>query len=320
MKEKGDQTRSGRQKILGILSCVTTAALLVIIVYLLDTQALLEKLTGIDPTYILLLTLTATFQNVILLPIKLWWILAIDGMRISWYESLLLRMTGLSLKLLLPFKLGEAGKVVYLKQTRDYQVTRGVSVVLFDKITVLVGLAVLVMIGTLRAPGFRHLALPTGLILVLLTAVTLTPLLGWCLRRIPLSPGRMRRALEGLAHLFDRVGWRPRCHVLLYAVILMAYDMIYYYLAFRATGVHIPFTVILVWVPIVYLATAIPFTMQGVGAREGAVMLLMQNYGTAEQLFLAGALVSLFEVALFAVVGTAFFHSFFVRMVDRTPS
>jgi hypothetical protein len=237
-----------------------------------------------------------------------------DDVRITYYESFLFRMTGLSLKFLLPFKIGEAAKVFYLKRVQGYDVSRGVGFVLFDKATALSGLMLLALIGALAVPGQRIWALPAAALLGICWAALLTPLSGWLVGRLPFLPPRARAALDGMAHVFHRVGWRSRLLVLVYSSGLMAYDMVYYYLAFRAVGASVPLTWILLRVPLVYLATALPLTLYGIGAREGSVMMLMQGYGTAEQLFLAGALVSAFEIVLFAVIGTAFFPSFLARV------
>lgn len=297
-----------------ILSVLLTVVVLALIVRTLQIDQMLGHLEKIAPVYFLLLAAVAALQNLFLLPTKLRLILAMDQVKITYYESLLLRLTGISLKFLLPMKIGELAKVYYLKRTRSYSVSHGISFVLFDKVTALTGLAFLGTVGCLGVAEFRMLAIPVGFIFLLLCASILTPLIGSSLHLLRFLPDRVFAILQGMSHMFHRVGLLPRLKVLLYSIALMGYDMLYYYLAFRAIGIHVPFSVILLRIPLVYLFTALPLSMYGIGFREGLVIVLMQQYGTAEQLFVAGGLVSIFEILLFASIGTISFHSFMHRI------
>ena len=284
------------------------------ILHSVDPSEIAGHLSAVDPVYALLLLAAAAVQNLVMQPGKIWLILWIDAIRLSYYECLLLRMTGMALKFVIPFKIGEGAKVVFLKRVYDYDVARGIGVIVFDKVTATAGFLSLIFAGCLIEPTLRAFALPIGLAAAGSASLVTTPAAGLIVRYFPFLPRRVRDVLDNMAHIFHRVPLRLRLVVLGYSIVQVAYDLVFYVLAFAALGIDIPFSLVLVCVPIVYFAVSLPVLMNGIGIREGAVMVLLAAYATGEQLFAAGALISFFEIVVFSVIGALFLPSLFSRI------
>ena len=309
-----NKTLKFRNWLLWVCSIAMSTGLLAWAGYRLNPDITFAHLRDLNPHFLALLVVAALIKNAVVIPVKLKWILAVDSVRISYFESVMLRLTGLFLRLLLPLKLGDAARIIYLKRTHDYRASQGVGFLLFDKVTSLIGFGLLVLIGVSAVPGARVWAIPLGLVLAFLLLLVVTPVSGWVVEHVPRLPDRLRRIFDEIVRLFNRVAMRERWGLLIYSIAIEAYNLLFFYLAFRALGLHVPASSILICVPAIYMATALPVTVGGLGIRENAVILLLGKYGTTEQLFLAGALVSMFAIVLFAFVGAAFM----VPLVART--
>jgi uncharacterized protein (TIRG00374 family) len=132
---------------------------------------------------------------------------------------------------------------------------------------------------------------------------------------------RLSRLLDPVFRLFSRFKLRERLEkayeaIVLYrgcrrAVVLgfalsVASRLIWvvgcYFIAW-AFSLELPFAALLVVVPVVELARAIPISLSGLGVREAAFVALLSEFGVGENLAFAYGLVVYFVFFVFSIVG-----------------
>ncbi len=79
---------------------------------------------------------------------------------------------------------------------------------------------------------------------------------------------------------------------LLYAAIIHFFTMLAGYFSYKAVGANIPLPVFFIVSPIVYAVLLLPISINGIGAREGVMLLLLSRWGANYELVLAAALIT----------------------------
>jgi len=127
----------------------------------------------------------------------------------------------------------------------------------------------------LAIPLIRGVALGTGAALILLVAGR-RALAGWVLRR---PTTRVWRPIQLAVRLLSNVRWTTLAAVLFLAALFQMCDIAASYVLSRAIGLELPFATFFLVMPIVYLATALPISLGGLGVREGTLTLLLSQFG-----------------------------------------
>lgn len=193
-----------------------------------------------------------------------------------------------------------------------------VSVVL-ERLTGWIVLPLLTLAGLALQPSLLGLGVASRLALLLAvgTLVALVTLL--VVAGSPRLAGRFA-ATEGLTRFIGAVHLgvqRLRCQpgavvgVLGVAAVYQLSTVAAMYLATRALGLHLPVAAILAFAPVVAIAQVLPFSLNGLGIREGALVIFLGPLGvSASQAITVGLLVygmtlavSLLGAPAFAVGG-----------------
>ena len=79
--------------------------------------------------------------------------------------------------------------------------------------------------------------------------------------------------------------------LLVYSILFQIGELLIFFVLSKAYHLAIPFTAILLYVPLAIIISNLPVTFTGFGVREGAFVIFFLNFGTKETLFALGTVV-----------------------------
>jgi len=191
--------------------------------------------------------------------------------------------------------------------------------VVLERLTGFLVLPVITLVALVSHPSLLHLGTATG-VAVTLSLVTLAALaVILVLAASPKLGGRLAENANwlrfvGAVHLgVDRIRRHPRAAASVMATAL-AYQLtvvLVAWIATRALNMNIGWAAVMAFIPVVAMAQAIPLSVNGLGLREGALVLLLNPLGVPQQqavalgllLYGMNLVVSLLGAPAFAVGG-----------------
>jgi len=203
-------------------------------------------------------------------------------------------LIGMFLSLLLPTSFGGDIYRVYAVRRGAAGLVKGTSSVLFDRISGLVALATLAMIGSLCLRDTRFIwPVLAGYVVFVTVGLLLSTdrALRWMQRW---QHGRLRFGVK-VVESFNRYR-KDRRRLVIVALISLLFQtsvVVINKLYSEALDIDVSFLQLLMIVPLVYLTEALPISINGLGVREGAFVFFFLAIGqTAE----AGLALALFVV------------------------
>ena len=237
------------------------------------------------------------------------------GCRVSFWESIFIRLGAGPLRFIVPGKFGELIKPVYLQKHHGLPFVRGASGLVLDKMFNFWGVLFFLFLGIPffgRGVPWYAVALPV--------AFVAGPIAFWWNRGMFYRlanwvHGKLHKLMTDLLSSFEVIAPRDQAFLFAYSILFQATEVVTFYLVCRAVGIQpdVPFHEIMVFVPLVIIVTQVPVSTSGLGVREGAVswLLLGSGYGTEGQALCAGLLLSVVEYLLPAAIGIPVLPAFF---------
>jgi len=191
--------------------------------------------------------------------------------------------------------------------------------VVLERLTGFLVLPVITLAALLSHPALLHLGTATGLALTLslVTLSALTAIL--VLAASPRLGGRLAGNANwlrfvGAVHLgVDRIRRHPAAaaSVMLTALAYQLTVVLVAWIATRALGIDVGWAAVMAFIPVVAMAQAIPVSVNGLGLREGALVLLLRPLGVPDHQAIAlglllygmNVVVSLIGAPAFAIGG-----------------
>lgn len=102
--------------------------------------------------------------------------------------------------------------------------------------------------------------------------------------------------------------------LLSYSLFLKGFELLDYFLVFKALGLDIPLRPLLVFTPLAMLISEIPISFLGLGSREAAIVFFFSSFGSLEKLLVAGILISFSEYLLPNILSLLFLKPFLDKM------
>lgn len=310
------------RKLIGI---AVSLALLAVIYWRIDLQALLSALSATDGALLLLGTLLFV-PTTALTAIRL--CLLAPGATLGLGEATRLILMGSVLNLVLPSKLGDIAKAYALTERGHLQGAEALALVVLEKILETAGMLVWCLVGLALAwpDGAAVQALAgaaAGLFMLCTLAIVHSGFTCAFLRAAQrIAPGALRAKLHTLESAWRgtvRQLWADRAgaaQVMLTTLASWLLHMTQIWLFALAIGAAVPFAANLALAPLAILVGLLPFTMAGVGTRDAAVILLYQPYATAPVAAALGLLFTL-RYLLPALVGWPFLARY-VALIRRS--
>ncbi len=284
--------------------------LLVVVLLKVNLQSLLESLANGNP-YLIALGIFIAFAAWCVNVYK--WQVLLTGERVNYRELLRLGFIGQFYNLVVPGQIGgEVVKGFRLGRMGVPAGTAALSVVL-DRITGLVSLLVLGVIGAIALPGtvgphqelvlwVIGIAVALGVVMIALVA-----------RRAPDKEANSSVSLRNpvLSRTLDLAksiptlqgGLRSLVLALLWAALYQIAVVYINYLFCLALGIPMSFVQLLWVVAAVSLLQSLPISIAGIGVREGAYVYLLSLQGVAEPAALALSLLTFSTQISFALIG-----------------
>lgn len=95
-----------------------------------------------------------------------------------------------------------------------------------------------------------------------------------------------------------KLSFRNALFLISYSLFLKGFELVDYFLVFKALGLDIPLKPLLMFAPLAMLISEIPITFLGLGSREAALIFFFSGFAPLERLLAAGILISFSEYLL----------------------
>ena len=91
--------------------------------------------------------------------------------------------------------------------------------------------------------------------------------------------------------------------------------LINFYILSKAINLNIPFSKMILIFPMIIIISFIPFSIAGLGVREGLVILFFSGFASTQSLLSFGILISFVEYLLPALLGLFFVKPFLSKVL-----
>lgn len=322
-----------------LLSLALTALLLWTVARQVDLAETLRCLDQARPLPLLVALLVSFLANCWLAAEKWRVIVRRLGLALPAGEAFMLKMSSGLIKSILPFRSGEASRVVYLKRAYGFSLTSStVSLIVELGSNLLVFAVMITAFGLLLNANPKGCLLPLILLLAggagLVLLATRTPLRGAIVRRAERIPWpRLRAAARAALSTPGRFSAGNWAAILGYSLIIQSGKLATFYLINRALGISLSAPSYFVLLPLSILVSTIPLTFLGMGVREYSLVELIPLFNRqlllalgerdlSALIFVAALLFSLVEYIFPALLGIFWLKPFFEGLAagkDRLP-
>ena len=230
------------------------------------------------------------------------------GCDISWSESLLIKAGSDPIINIVPFKVGEISRVLYLKRIKNMSSSKAVFSIFIEYFLNVLSVLFFIFLGGIvwlfQGKGFA-LGKQASLFFCFLE------------RKKVLSENKWIDNLKTRLKtcFIDRKIFLNK-KVLFYSFLLFFFELLCGYLISRAINADIPLFSILIYLPIVILVSSIPVAFLGLGVRESIIVLLFLKYASCEKLLALGILYSFIEYVLPMLIGLSLTSLFVNRIIS----
>ncbi len=208
-------------------------------------------------------------------------------------------------------KSSELLKAIYLDKQNKLPFTRAVSSLLLDKILNLVVLSILVLIGLFFVDIIVPRVIPLCALCVIVAAIFSAQLRFFFVRIAEKITPRFHKLTRQLLSSFECIKFKETAILLFYSFIYQLSEFLNTYILLKAVGVTVPFTFILIIIPVIMIINNLPISILGLGTREASIVFFFSNYGSSAALLSGSILISFVEHILPVIAGLFFVKSFY---------
>jgi len=253
-------------------------------------------------------------------------LLCVLGYRLSLKESILLKMGSLPFKVIPVFKETGLAQAIYLNKHHKMPVSLGILATILANILSIIAITIFFIIGFIFYRQHVLGVLDRRYILIIFFIFTLFLTLFFALffyRRLLIVIAFNSRKnkntliygfLKRLALSVNRVTYKDVIWLLLYSMLFQSSELFIFYILAQGFHLNIPFSMILLYLPLVMLLSNLPITVSGLGLREALIILFFLSYSSREDLLGFGFLVSFFEHILPILIGLIFLIPFIYKL------
>ncbi len=294
-----------------------------VILYLLflnvDITNVRSTLQASDGRLLLLAVLISLSINIFLGTEKWRRILQAMGCSLPYREVLSIRTGCIPFKLIFPMKSSELLKALYLNRKKRLSFNRAVSSLIIEKALNLLVLFCLAGVGMIYMDiGVFRVFLPVVFVavwLLLFSSRFRSMLIAATAGIHPKIHGFVDTVLSG----FGDLDIKETLRLIGYSFIYQSSELVNTYILLMAVGVSLPFSYLLIVMPVIMIVNNLPVTVLGLGTREAAIVFFFSKYGSPATLLSGSILVTLVEHVLPVLVGIFFirsFHTYFMMKDD----
>lgn len=320
-----------------ILPLCVSLFLLALLIWKVEPANILQTLKGLDPVSFGIAM--ALFIPQTWLIAWRWRYIATPLSEIPMKEATRQVLASNSLNLILPSKLGDMAKGVFLFRQGRCRLEDGLHIVVFEKLQDLAALAAWMLIGWVLAPRFDWWVLAVlGLgifIIVVVQALYFFPREeSWLAARIPqkLLARKPVAKIHGLlqsgpavTRLIHGQGSR-KLVIIIASMTIWLLHLVQIYFFFRSVESTYGFLEVMARMPIAIFAGLLPLTVAGVGVRDWAIVEIFKGPGHPPAMIATAALLVTLRYVVPAAGGLPFIPRYFaagkeaVTARGRTPA
>lgn len=274
-----------------ILTIIITILLFIFLFSKIEIRSVVEAIKILDIRLFFIATVISVSVNIFLGAEQWKQSLKICNLDISFLETLLIKLGSMPAKRLLPLKMGEMAKPLYLKKVHNFPLSRGIFSV-FLPIFLNSFTAVLFILFGMHISEKMHISWYI-IILLFLTVIIFG-------RQLFLRYYKNVNITKII----------PFISLFIISLIYISSEVIVVYILFNTFGVDISFYNFLIFVPLIIFITNIPITFQGLGTREICVVFFFSKYADAGLLLSIGIIYSFIEGILPLLISMFFLKGF----------
>jgi hypothetical protein len=300
---------SDTARLRNFIAILISLSILFFLFYKIDARKVLSVLSGSNLWLVLLAVVISLSVNIFLGALKWKRILCALGHLLPFKEALAIRSGFLPFKLVFPLKSSEIIKAFYLEKQKKIAFGRAASSLLVDRALNLFVTLSIFLVGLILTDIKISIFFPIMALLVLLGFLFLRNLRGIFLKIAKVMHPKFYQFSRQLFSGFEEINVKEKTILTAYSAIYQFSEFVNTYILFKAIGVDVPFSLLLVFVPLVMVVSNLPLTVMGLGSREALLVFLFAKYSQASSLLSGGLLVSFVEHVLPVVFGLFFIKS-----------
>jgi len=296
---------------------IVTIIILVIIYWRIDWADLAHHLVHLRWSYFV--SGVSLFLLTTIMAMERWRLTLRGTLHIRSRDALALGFGASAFNAVVPSTLGSFGIAYYLKRKRGLTLKRGIASVLLARILDMMGLSIVVLVGSFLLPRDDFTVTIRVLSFCMITLIACFYLFSFS------EDGRMRRILDRMVRserlrgitidtqeFLHSIRKRRGCFalILLISIGIWLIFTAQIYLFYHALNHSIPLYITLALAPLVFLAGSAPFTISGIGTRDTALIVLFAPYAPASVSAGVGVL-CIFRNLISALAGLPFIRMFF---------
>ena len=262
-----------------------------------------EELGGLEPGLLALALGLSVLTNVFVTSLRWARILRRLGHRVPLRAILFVKLASDPITTVTPLRAGEVSRPAYLRRVHDIPVGAGVFSVAVEYLLNVLTFVLLGIAGGLWALGAGTLRAPEAS-----RNLGATPLFAGmfadALRRLP---ARIRQHADDLRTVLEDVP------IVVMSLAFCVGDVVSVWLLSHALHCPLPFSTALLATPVIVLVSALPFTVAGLGVREGLFVLFLRGHADPVSLLSLGLLFSFVEHLFPMMLGLPFLTGFLRR-------
>lgn len=314
-----------KKNFLWLISLLITILLLLAIFRKVDYVQVFAYWKQARPFPLLLVLVVSFFSNCWLASFKWKLILTRLGLPISWKEAFLIKMGSGPLKSILPFRSGEAARVVYLKRKYNFSIIKATASIFielfFNILIILLFIALGGIIFRIRTGWFLYfLALIMGGVILIILVVLLPSPQKWIKHLLgKISNSKIRGSFETFFTLHRYFPYPLIVLIFVYSLIIQTGKLLTFYLINLSFDLTLPPEAYFVFLPLSILISTIPITILGIGLREGSLTTLISEFCLIAPTSVLGSalLFSVAEYVFPAALGLFWTGTFTARMIGK---
>ncbi|MBN1364703.1 MAG: flippase-like domain-containing protein [Syntrophaceae bacterium] len=295
-----------------VLTWLITIAIFIV---LFSRISFIEVFELIKQTNIYLFVAAILFSiltHVFLSSARLKKVVEIIGCRLSFFESVIIRMGCNPIKGVLPFKTGELTILAYMNKKHNLSYSKGFVSLLLGYVFSFIALILFYSFGGI----FYFHSRAQRIFFVFLFLLNLLFVITVSLRKIPLLISgflkRIQKLPEEIKSLVEKYNSPAIKITFFYSLGIEGSKLLIIFLVLKSLRIDIPADALLLFGSATIIAAYLPVTYWGLGIREATILFLFSSYAPLDKL-LAGSLLITFVDGLLPVLLGLFFMKPFLN-------
>jgi len=291
-----------------------------IFIFLFSKVSFIDVISAIrkaDCKIIFLTLILSIISNILIAAYRWKMILNYLDCPISLKESLVVKMGSDSITSMLPLKIGEFSRIVYLKRVKGIPYYKSMISIIAEYL-----LNILILLFFLFLGIIIYLIQNRSIILFSSLNISLLSLVPLCSLRLN-TYGKLKDKLSAGWYILFKTYFKELMRltrnkaIILYTVLFIAPGLINIYLLSKALHINLPLYAVLIFTPLVIISSSLPITISGLGIREVSVLLLFSQFAPSELLVSLGILYFFVEYLFPMVIGVSVTGVFLRKIFKR---